>query len=219
MTPKWRSVPGDSPIRDLSNLLCIAEVIHRFDVVAIQEVRASAGRCWRSCRCSGMARRSWVTDVTRGRQGNNERLAFVLDRQRVRPSGVACELVVAAENAGIPEETLKGQFAAPPMRSASPATHPPSPWSPSTSSTAKGLCDDLTWPLGLCAAARMVEVGMAASTRPGWPALAGEIFAEHSTRWVPAGRDHSWANWIATTCQPRLAPPLTCKLNPRPTVV
>ena len=42
MTPKWRSVPGDSPIRDLSNLLCIAEVIHRFHVVAIQEVRASA---------------------------------------------------------------------------------------------------------------------------------------------------------------------------------
>jgi hypothetical protein len=60
-----------------------------------------------------MARRSWVTDVTRGRQGNNERLAFVFDRQRVRPSGLACELVVAAENAGIPEETLKGQFAAP----------------------------------------------------------------------------------------------------------
>jgi hypothetical protein len=42
MTPKWRSVPGDSPIRALSNLLCIAELIHRFDVVAIQEVRASA---------------------------------------------------------------------------------------------------------------------------------------------------------------------------------
>ena len=28
-----------------------------------------------------------VTDITRGRQGNNERLAFVFDRQRVRPSG------------------------------------------------------------------------------------------------------------------------------------
>lgn len=37
----------------------------------------------------------------------------MFDRQRVRPSGLACELVVAAENAGIPEETLKGQFAAP----------------------------------------------------------------------------------------------------------
>jgi hypothetical protein len=48
-----------------------------------------------------------VTDVTRGRQGNNERLAFVFDRQRVRPSGLACELVVAAENAGIPEETSR----------------------------------------------------------------------------------------------------------------
>jgi hypothetical protein len=52
-----------------------------------------------------------VTDVSRGPQGNNERLAFVFDRHRVRPSGLACELVVAAENAGIPEDALKGQFA------------------------------------------------------------------------------------------------------------
>ncbi len=52
-----------------------------------------------------------VTDVTRGRQGNAERLAFVFDRQRVRPSGLACELVVATEDAGIPEATLQRQFA------------------------------------------------------------------------------------------------------------
>jgi endonuclease/exonuclease/phosphatase family protein len=42
LTPKWRSVTGDSPIRDLSNLLCIAEVVRRFDVIAVQEVRRSA---------------------------------------------------------------------------------------------------------------------------------------------------------------------------------
>jgi endonuclease/exonuclease/phosphatase family metal-dependent hydrolase len=35
----------------------------------------------------------------------------VFDRQRVRPSSLACELVVAAEDAGIPEPTLRGQFA------------------------------------------------------------------------------------------------------------
>lgn len=52
-----------------------------------------------------------VTDVTRGRLGNAERLAFVVDRQCVRPSGLACELVVGAEDAGIPEPTLQREFA------------------------------------------------------------------------------------------------------------
>src|SRR4051794_19188679 len=42
VTPKWRSVIGDKPIRDLSNVLCITEVVRRFDVVAVQEVRQSA---------------------------------------------------------------------------------------------------------------------------------------------------------------------------------
>jgi hypothetical protein len=51
------------------------------------------------------------------------------------------------------------------------------------------------------------------------PALASTILAERSTGLVLAARDYSWANWIATTCQPRLAPPLTCMVNPRPTVV
>jgi hypothetical protein len=52
-----------------------------------------------------------------------------------------------------------------------------------------------------------------------WPALARMILAQRSTGLVLAARDYSWANWIATTCQPRLAPPLTCRVNPRPTVV
>ena len=47
-----------------------------------------------------------VTDVTRGRQGNNERLAFVFDRQRLRPSpafsdaGAARRGVTKGESAG-----------------------------------------------------------------------------------------------------------------------
>ena len=38
-----------------------------------------------------------MTDVTRGKAGNNERMAFVFDPRRVRPSGLAGELVVAIE--------------------------------------------------------------------------------------------------------------------------
>lgn len=111
LTPKWRSVTGDSPIRDLSNLLCIAEVVRRFDVVAVQEVRRTAQALLAMLQVLGQGWAFLVTDVTRGPQGNYERLAFVFDRQRVRPSGLACELVVAAEDAGIPEATLRGQFA------------------------------------------------------------------------------------------------------------
>lgn len=97
---------GDSPIRDLSNLLCIAEVVRRFDVIAVQEVRRSAQ-------------------------------AFVFDRQRVRPSGLACELVVAAEDAGIPAtNTLQRRGGSPTTsrRGSSSACHPVcSTWQVATS--------------------------------------------------------------------------------------
>ncbi len=51
------------------------------------------------------------TDVTAGDPGNNERLAFVYDTTRVRTSGLACELVMAADKAGIPESAMTKQFA------------------------------------------------------------------------------------------------------------
>jgi hypothetical protein len=41
-TPTWRSAAGDSPIRDYSNIAHIAEIVSRFDVIAIQELRRSA---------------------------------------------------------------------------------------------------------------------------------------------------------------------------------
>lgn len=111
MTPKWRSQSGDSPIRDLSNVLCIAEVVRRFDVMALQEVRQSAQAFLAMMQVLGEDWAFLVTDVTRGQEGNYERLAFVFDRNRIQPSGLACELVVAAEEAGIGETSLKRQFA------------------------------------------------------------------------------------------------------------
>ena len=137
LTPKWHSAAGDSPIRDLSNLLCITEVIRRFDIVAVQEVRSSAQALLAMLQVLGDGWAFLVTDVTAGSQGNHERLAFVFDRQRVRPSGLACELVVAAEDAGIPQPTCNASSPAPPTRAVSPARRPRSRWSPSTSPTAK----------------------------------------------------------------------------------
>src|SRR6187401_1697525 len=40
LTQKWHSGANDSPKRDLAAALCIAEIVSRFDVIAIQEVKA-----------------------------------------------------------------------------------------------------------------------------------------------------------------------------------
>lgn len=111
VTAKWRSQPGDSPIRDYSNIAAIAAIVSRFDIAAIQEVRESAQGFLLMMAALGPEYAFLVTDVTEGKRGNNERLAFVFDSSRVHPSGLACELVVAAQQAGISPDVLQGQFA------------------------------------------------------------------------------------------------------------
>jgi len=107
VTAKWHSETGDSPVRDLSNIVSIAEIVRRFDIAAIQETRRSAEAFLLVMKALGDDWSFVVTDVS----GNRERLAFVYDRTRVRPSGLACELVVGedpdADDAGL----LQGQFA------------------------------------------------------------------------------------------------------------
>ena len=41
LTRKWKSDKDDSPKRDLHSILCIAEIIKRFDVIAVQEVKSN----------------------------------------------------------------------------------------------------------------------------------------------------------------------------------
>ena len=72
----------------------IAEIISRFDLVAVQEVnddlaeldnvRGRLGRWWDCI----------YTDVTEGRAGNRERLAFLFDSRTVCFSGLAGEVVL-----------------------------------------------------------------------------------------------------------------------------
>ncbi|MDT0353957.1 endonuclease/exonuclease/phosphatase family protein [Pseudonocardia charpentierae] len=112
-TPKWRSGPGDSPIRDRSNIAHIAEIVSRFDVIAIQELRRSATAFLAMLEVLGPDWAFLTSDVTEGDPGNNERLAFVYDTRRLRPSGLACELVTAPHAplaAGVPAEGFD-QFA------------------------------------------------------------------------------------------------------------
>ena len=53
-----------------------------------------------------------MTDVTVGKRGNDERLAYLFDTRRVMLSGLACELVVPEEQlANIAPDALSKQFA------------------------------------------------------------------------------------------------------------
>lgn len=112
LTEKWVASETDSPKRDLHSLLCIKEIISRFDVIALQEVRGNI-KCLRHMLKALDPHWSFVlTDVTRGDPGNDERMAFLFDTRKVHLSGLACELVVPLEELrGVAEGSLDKQFA------------------------------------------------------------------------------------------------------------
>lgn len=94
LSEQWSETDA-SPKRNLRGLASIAEVIRRFDIVAIQEVKRDTtalrylleeflGPDW------GVI----LSDVTEGDPGNSERLAYVYDSRRLTPSGLAGEIVV-----------------------------------------------------------------------------------------------------------------------------
>jgi endonuclease/exonuclease/phosphatase family metal-dependent hydrolase len=108
LTEEWQAGSTDSPKRDLTSLLCIAEILGRFDVVAVQEVRGNL-KCLRDAlKVLGPDWGVILTDVTKGDRGNDERLAFLFDTRRVKPSGLACELVLPDAD---PAATAVRQFA------------------------------------------------------------------------------------------------------------
>jgi endonuclease/exonuclease/phosphatase family metal-dependent hydrolase len=112
LTRKWTATSNDSPKRDLRGLRAICEIVSRFDVVAIQEVMGDLGSLRDMMKFLGSKWSFLMTDITLGRAGNKERMAFVFDNDRVQPSGLACELVVPPEWIDeISEDALNRQFA------------------------------------------------------------------------------------------------------------
>lgn len=94
LTRRWSSRPQDVPKRDLHGALCIAAIIARFDVVAVQEVKADLRALRDVLKVLGPHWSFVMTDVNTGDAGNNERLAFLFNTARVKLSGLACELVL-----------------------------------------------------------------------------------------------------------------------------
>lgn len=113
LTREWTAGPNDVPKRDLRGLRAIIEILSRFDVIATQEVKGDLRALRDTMRFLGDDWGFLMTDVSVQEGGNNERLAFLFDRTRARPSGLAAELVVPQdrmERMGGPE-VLQEQFA------------------------------------------------------------------------------------------------------------
>ena len=72
----------------------IAEIVARFDLVAIQEVRQDLRALNKLMDILGSNYSVIFTDVTEGTKGNGERMAFVYDKRKVRFGGLMGELVL-----------------------------------------------------------------------------------------------------------------------------
>jgi endonuclease/exonuclease/phosphatase family metal-dependent hydrolase len=112
LTKDWQTPAGVSPKRNFADVTYIASFIRRCDVVAVQEVRGNLRALRYLLKALGDDWAFILTDVTQGPAGNDERLAFLFDTRRVKPSGLACELVVWIEdNPNIAAGALDRQFA------------------------------------------------------------------------------------------------------------
>lgn len=112
LTEKWEADEDDSPKRDLHSLLLISNIVKRFDIIAIQEIRGNLKALRHMLKILGDHWSFILTDVSGGSEGNNERLAFLFDNRKVKLSGLACELVVPNEEIeSIGEGAFKRQFA------------------------------------------------------------------------------------------------------------
>jgi exonuclease III len=112
LTRKWTAAGSDSPKRDLRGLRAIIEILSRFDVIAVQEVKGDIRALRDTMKFLGPDWGFLMTDVTAGDAGNGERLAFLFHRTRVKPSGLAAELVVPKVRLDlIGENALREQFA------------------------------------------------------------------------------------------------------------
>jgi len=90
---------------------CVAEIASRFDVVAIQRVTDEGPALEELLRQLGEGR--WGVLCGEGRRFSgyrDDRVAFLYDRHRVTPSGLACELIVLPGEVALPWDTFARQF-------------------------------------------------------------------------------------------------------------
>lgn len=114
LTRDWFPRGSYSPKRDLRALLAICEILKRFDVVAVQEVTGDLRALRDAVKYLGPDWAFLMTDVSRGNAGGGERLAYLFNTARIRPSGLAGEVVVPddwLDGEGNPVIAMQRQFA------------------------------------------------------------------------------------------------------------
>lgn len=72
----------------------IAEILNRFDLIAVQEVNRNMADFERLMRILGSSYDYIATDVTEGRGGNDERMVFIYDVRKVKFRNIAGEIVL-----------------------------------------------------------------------------------------------------------------------------
>ena len=75
----------------------IAEILSRFDLIALQEIKGSLKDLLIVMRLLGKDWSYMVNDITGGAAGNSESFAYVFNTNRVEPSGLAGEIVLWEE--------------------------------------------------------------------------------------------------------------------------
>ena len=110
LTRKWMSDEKDSPRRDLHSIFCIAEILSRFDVIAVQEVKGKLRALRDTLKLLGDNWSMILTDTNKSDSGNDERMAYLFDTRRVQMSGLAGEIVIPNEWVNDPDKVLREQF-------------------------------------------------------------------------------------------------------------
>ena len=85
-------------------------MISRFDVVAVVEIKRNLEALRLFMAILGPTWGFIVSDVSGGEEGNDERLGYIFDLERVKPSGLAGELVIPDEELDEPQAVLDEQF-------------------------------------------------------------------------------------------------------------
>ena len=94
--------------RDNEPLYYIAEILSRFDLIAIQEIRDDLTNLQNVMRILGGWWKVLFTDVTAGKRGNKERTGFLYDSRKITFGGLAGEIVLPPleTDGGGPSEQL-----------------------------------------------------------------------------------------------------------------
>lgn len=72
----------------------MAEIISKFDLIAIQEIKSSLNGLNKIMRLLGPDWGYIITDITEGRAGNSERFGYIYNKKKVVPSGLSGEIVL-----------------------------------------------------------------------------------------------------------------------------